>query len=68
MVQQSKMARKDSAIKKADEYVKEWQLLPGKEFSDFFGIVYPGNLTGIPKFKHRHLIGAGAGGLFWLHQ
>jgi hypothetical protein len=44
---------KDGDTKKAEsralepqEYVKEWQLPLGKEFTDFFGIDHPGNLSG----------------------
>ena len=37
----------------ANEYVKEWQLPPGKEFSDFFGVNHPGSIKGLPRFKHH---------------
>jgi len=36
-----------------NEYVKEWQLPSGKDFSDFFGPNHQGSTTGIPKFKHH---------------
>ena len=35
------------------EYVKEWQLPPGTNFSDYFGPNNQGSTTGIPKFKHH---------------
>lgn len=43
----------DSGKLAQQELVKEWQLPQGKEFADFFGIDHPGNLSGLPKFKHH---------------
>jgi hypothetical protein len=36
-----------------NEWVREWQLPPGKRFSDFFGANHPGGFKGLPKFKHH---------------
>jgi len=36
-----------------NEYVKEWQLPQGKNFSDYFGPDHQGSTAGIPKFKHH---------------
>ena len=36
-----------------NEYVREWQLPPGKHFSDFFGANHPGRTKDLPKFPHH---------------
>lgn len=58
-----KIASKDNDVNKPElawvsslplnEYVKEWQLPHGKNFSDYFGPNHQGSTTGIPKFKHH---------------